>query len=230
MGTRIAALLPEFPGMTLVAALDRPGSPGLGRELAGVKITAELGKTKPDVLIDFSEASATQSRLVSWGQAGFALVVGTTGLSEAARTTLAALARKAPVLVAPNMSLGANALFALAEAAARMVPGWDAGIVEVHHVHKKDAPSGTALALAAAWERGGGRRPQTQSLRLSDVVGEHELVLASTGERIRLSHSAVSRDAFARGALEAARFVASAKPGLYAMADVLKSRRTSPSA
>ena len=81
--------------MTLVAALDRPGSPHLGREVAGVKVTADLGKTRPDVLIDFSDAAATQSRLVSWGQAGFALVIGTTGLSEAARATLATLARKA---------------------------------------------------------------------------------------------------------------------------------------
>ncbi len=231
MGTRIAALLTDVPGMTLVAALERAGSPALGREIAGVKVTAELGKSRPDVLIDFSEASATQSRLVSWGQGGFALVVGTTGLSEATRATLAVLSRKVPVLVAPNTSLGANAVFALAEAAARMMPSsWDAAIVETHHVHKKDAPSGTALALASAFERGGGRRPPMHSLRLADVVGEHELVLAGPGERIRISHSAVSRDAFARGALEAARFVASARPGLYGMSDVLKARRPSPAA
>lgn len=221
MGGRIAALLPEFPDLKLVAALAPPGSPQLGREVAGVKVTAELGASRPDVLIDFSDPTAVQSRLVSWGRHRLPLVIGTTGLSEAALTALAGLAKRAPVLIAPNTSLGANALFALAEAAARMLPGWEAAIVEAHHRRKKDSPSGTALALAGAYAGGGGTLPPIQALRLGDIVGEHELILAGPGERLRLSHSAATRDIFARGALLAARFVARAKPGRYRMADVL---------
>ena len=248
MGSRILALLPEFPDLKLVAALEGARSPNLGHDAGvaaglppvGVKVTAELGASGAEVLIDFSDAAATQTRLVSWGQRRLGLVVGTTGLSDAARTALEAIAKKSPVLVAPNMSRGANALMALATAAARLLPDWEAEIVEIHHKHKKDSPSGTALGLASAFVKGSPRtvvagRPAgtartspaeltVHALRVGDVVGEHRLVLAGPGERIELLHAAQSRDAFARGALEAARFVARAKPGFYGMADVLAAR------
>lgn len=208
MGGRILALLPEFPDLKLVASVG----------------PADRLKAKVDVLVDFSTPDAVRSRLVEWGKAGTALVIGTTGLAPATLEGLDHLSKRVPVLVASNTSRGANALMALAEAAARMLPGWEAQLVETHHAGKKDAPSGTALSVAEAVARGGGKVGAVHALRVGDVVGEHELLLWGRGERIRISHAAETRDVFARGALEAARFLATAKPGRYRMADVLARR------
>ena len=177
-----------------------------------------------DVLLDFSTPDAVRTRLVEWGKARIPLVIGTTGLAPATLSALDHLSRNVPVLVASNTSRGANALMALAEAAAKLLPGWEAGMVETHHRAKKDAPSGTALSIAEAFRRGGGKLDGIQSLRIGDVVGEHEIVLCGPGERIRISHAAQNRDVFARGALEAARLAARARPGRYGMSDVLASR------
>lgn len=202
MGKRILALLPCFPDLDLAAALDR-GNASLPE---GV-----------DVVVDFSTAEATAARLPEWSRRRVALVVGTTGLSPSCRARLKAMSRRAGVLVAANMSPGANALMALAAQASRLLPAWEAGITEVHHRAKRDAPSGTAIEMAAAW----GRPLEIRSLRLGDVAGEHLLVLSGPGERLELRHSAQGRDAFAHGALLAARFVARLRPGLYGMADAL---------
>ncbi len=225
MGIRILSLLQGFPDLRLVAALTRPDDPLLGQDAGtagglppvGVPLTQDLGDARPDVLIDYSVAAATYARLPDWERRGLALVIGTTALPKAAQARLARLARRAPVLVAPNTSLGVNVLLALAGAAGRLLPGWDAEIVEIHHRAKKDAPSGTALAIAGSF----GREIPLHSLRMGEVVGEHTLVLAGPGERLELRHSAQSRDCFARGALAAARFLARARPGRYTMADVL---------
>ena len=208
MGSRVQALLPEFPDLKLVAALG----------------AADRLKAKVDVLVDFSTPDAVRSRLVEWGKARIPLVIGTTGLAPATLAALDHLSRAVPVLVASNTSRGANALLALAEAAARMLPGWEAQMVETHHAGKRDSPSGTALSIAEAFARGGGKVGAIHALRIGDVVGEHEILLCGPGERIRISHATLDRDIFARGALEAARFVARAKPGRYGMSDVLASR------
>jgi 4-hydroxy-tetrahydrodipicolinate reductase len=226
MGIRILSLLPGFPDLRLVAALVRPGHPHLGQDAGvagglpplGVPLTSDIGDADPDVLIDYSTADAVRARLPGWERRGMRLLIGTTALSKDTLARLARLARRRGVLVAPNTSRGVTALLVLAGTAGRLLPDWAAGFEETHHRAKKDIPSGTALALARALGRKG---IPIRSIRQGDVVGEHTLVLTGPGERLELRHSARSRDAFARGALEAARFLARARAGTYAMADVL---------
>jgi 4-hydroxy-tetrahydrodipicolinate reductase len=251
MGRAVVRALAETPSMRLVAALDRAHGDGVGRdagELAqvgalGVSVTADdasLGGAS--VVIDFSAPAATARLAARCRTARVPLVVGTTGLDEDALAALGALAEEVPVVVAPNTSVGVTVLFHLAAEAARLLgPDFDAEIVEMHHRRKVDAPSGTALRLAervaaakglgpehVVHGRSGqvGARPDAEigvvSLRGGDVVGEHTLVLAGPGERVELTHRAHDRTLFARGALEAARWVArAAAPGLFDMADVL---------
>ena len=199
-----------------------------------------------DVLIDFTRPEGTLAHLAACARHGTGAVVGTTGLSAAQKAKLAELARRVPVVFAPNMSVGVNVLLALVETAARQLgPGYDIEIVEMHHRHKVDAPSGTALALGEAAARGAGRTLADcavyaregvtgerkagtigfAALRGGDVVGEHTVIFAGAGERVELSHKAASRQNFAAGALRAAHFVAArrvaGKPGLADMRDVL---------
>ncbi|MBI2879787.1 MAG: 4-hydroxy-tetrahydrodipicolinate reductase [Candidatus Rokubacteria bacterium] len=252
MGSRIVALLRETEDLRLAAALERPGHPALGRdagEVAGVghadvPITAEveaaLGQGR--VLVEFTtpEASLDHLRLVAAG--GGRAVIGTTGFAKAQLAEIEILARRVPVLLSPNMSVGVNLAFRLlAQMASVLGEEYDVEITEIHHRGKKDAPSGTALRMAeviaqalgrdlgkvAVYGRQGmpGERTRSeigiQALRAGDVVGEHTVVFGGLGERLELTHRAHSRDTFARGALRAVRFIASAAPGLYSMQDVL---------
>jgi len=201
-----------------------------------VEATAES-----DVFVDFTAPEALESNLRIATDAGRPILVGTTGLGEAHRRSLEAAAKALAVIHAPNTSLGVNLLRHLVgEAAARLGPDWDIEVLEMHHRHKKDAPSGTALLLGASaaegrgstlealsrFDRfaGGAREPGTigyASLRGGSVAGEHVVIFAGDGERIELGHRADSRAIFARGALAAARWLAGRPPGLYTMADVL---------
>jgi len=252
MGNRLVALLQEDTELRLVAALEAPGHPALGRdagEAAGVgrltvPITADaeavLGKDR--ILIEFSvpEASLAHARLVA--RQGGRAVIGTTGFTAAQRGELAAIGRSIAILVAPNMSVGVNVAFRILADMARMLgDDYDVEIVETHHRFKKDAPSGTALRMAEVVAEALGRdlaktaiydrhdklaeRSRKEigiaALRSGDVVGEHTVSFGALGERLELTHRAQSRDNFARGALRAARFIATAKPGLYSMQDVL---------
>jgi 4-hydroxy-tetrahydrodipicolinate reductase len=252
--TLIDAVLSD-PGFVLTGALEVADSPILGRDpgerigrSTGVSVTADIasGIRGADVLIDFTRPAATQSHLAACAQAGVAAVVGTTGLSETDRHSLARFADSIPILLAPNMSVGINVLAKLVEMAARRLgDDYDIEIVEMHHRHKVDAPSGTAVMLgevaaaalgrdlesAGVYARHGttGERPPRAigfaTLRGGDVVGEHTVIFAGPGERIEISHKAASRMNFARGALRAADFVAGrlaqGKKGLYDMQDVL---------
>lgn len=173
-----------------------------------------------DVAIDFSLPEGFDPLLALCRQRGAALVSGTTGLSDAQRQALAETAADIPVLWAANFSLGVAVLEELVERAAAALAGWDCDIVETHHVHKQDAPSGTALALGAAAERGGGM-PRYASLRAGDIVGEHLVQLTGTGERVELVHRATSRDVFARGALHAASRLRGRPPGAWRLRDLL---------
>ena len=173
-----------------------------------------------DVAIDFSLAEAFDPVLAACAARGAALVSGTTGLSDAQRAALDAAAATIPVLWASNFSLGVAVLEDLVARAAATLPGWDCDIVESHHVHKRDAPSGTALTLGAA-AVSGGATPRYASVRAGDIVGEHLVQFASQGERIELVHRATSRDIFAKGALHAARWLAGRAPGRYALRDLL---------
>jgi 4-hydroxy-tetrahydrodipicolinate reductase len=195
-----------------------------------------------DVVIDFTVPAATVQHARLAGRHGTALVIGTTGLSAEETETVKAAAASAPIVSAPNMSLGVNLLLGLVEQVARSLgPDWDIEIVEMHHKHKIDAPSGTALGLGRAAAKGRGvafddvavlsREGQTgarqegtigfATLRGGDVVGEHTVVFAGMAERLELTHKATDRRIFARGALRAALWAKGKPAGLYGMKDVL---------
>ena len=252
MGMRIVALLGEAPGLRLAAALEAATHPSLGRdagELAGagrlgIPITGDpkAAIVQDRMLVEFSvpEASLEHLRLVA--AAGARAVIGTTGFSPAQREEIAALARRAAILVAPNMSVAVTLAFkVLALMAKALGDSYDVEITETHHRFKKDAPSGTAVRMAeviaealgrdlsqvGVYGRHGlpGERTDKEigvmSLRSGDVVGEHTVSFGTLGERLELTHRAHSRDTFARGALRAARWMVGRPPGLYSMHDVL---------
>jgi len=242
------ALLDAAAGSTEVqvaAALDRADAPEIGREVApGVVTTSapEAALAAAAVYVDFSTVDATRALAEVARRRGAAAVIGTTGLDHDAERAIAMLAEVAPVVIAANFSVGVNLLLGLVAQAARALgPTWDAELVELHHRAKRDAPSGTALALARAiadargedlaqvgrFARAGdvGPRPDREigavAVRGGDVVGEHTAYFFGAGERIELSHRATDRAIFARGALRAAAWVVGRAPGRYDMLDVL---------
>ena len=252
MGTRIVALARESSDLRVGAALEMAGHPALGGdagELAGgSRLGVTLGAdasaaiTRPRVLVEFSVPAASLEHLRLVAAAGARAVIGTTGFSAAQREEIAALARRAPIMLAPNMSVAVTLAFKLLPIMARALgDDYDVEITEIHHRFKKDAPSGTAVRMAelvaealgrdldktGVYGREGlpGERTRQEigvmSLRSGDVVGEHTVSFGTLGERLELTHRAHSRDTFARGALRAARWVAGQPPGLYSMADVL---------
>jgi len=249
MGKTLVRCLTDgaVPGLKLAGAVDLRDHPDLNKEVApGVRLSPDLAEVAPacDVVIDFTSHQGTSGnaeRLATWGKAW---VIGTTGLTTEQRAPIEAAARKIPVVMAPNMSLGVNLLFVLLEEAARALKGkgYDVEIVERHHRLKKDAPSGTALGLGQAVAKGlewnldevakHGRegiskdiRPDREigfhAVRGGDFIGDHTVIFATTGESVEFSHRATTRDTFAIGALRAAAWVAGQKPGLYSMKDVL---------
>jgi len=245
MGSRVLAMLREEKDFAVTGAFERSGTEYVGRDAGGIRIASgiELAlENGADVVIDFTAPSATMQHAPVCAARGVALVIGTTGLSAEHKTELRTLARRIPLLLAPNMSVGVNVLFRLvAEAAKALGATYEIEIVEMHHRMKRDAPSGTALRLAevAAEALGvdpadafvyqrhgdvGARKKGTigvQALRGGDVVGEHTVHFLADGERLELTHEATSRDNFARGAVRAARWLSGKKPGFYDMQDVL---------
>ncbi len=251
MGRALLEALASAHDLRLHAALDRPGSPAIGRdagELAGaalgIAVMDDVAKalTGADVLIDFTRPEATLHHLTACRRAGVAMVIGTTGFDTAGREAIAAAATEIPIVFAPNMSVGVNLVFKLLDTVARVLAdGYDIEIIEAHHRHKVDAPSGTALAMGeviaralgrdlktcAVYGREGvtGERPSQTigfaTVRGGDIVGEHTALFAGIGERVEISHKASSRLTFALGALRAARFLAGRSAGLYDMQDVL---------
>ncbi|HWA91590.1 MAG TPA: dihydrodipicolinate reductase C-terminal domain-containing protein [Rhizomicrobium sp.] len=169
-------------------------------------------------LIDFTRPAASVALAALAAQARIVHVIGTTGFSDDDEAKIRAAARHAVIVKSGNMSLGVNLLAALVKQAAKALPGYDLRIFEMHHRHKVDAPSGTALMLGQASER---NDVAYASLRAGSIVGEHQVILAGPGERVVLSHGAEDRMIFARGAVAAAKWGQGRKPGLYAMADVL---------
>ena len=235
-------------------ALDREGSPALGQDAGGFAgwasgeaVTADLdaGLQGAQVLIDFTRPEATMVHLAACRRHGVALVIGTTGFSEAQKAEIAAAAQDIAIVMAPNMSVGVNVTLKLLEMAARALStGYDIEVIEAHHRHKVDAPSGTALQMGeviaaalgrelkdcAVYERyghTGERDPSTigfATIRGGDIVGDHTVLFAGTGERIEISHKSSTRQGYAQGALRAARFLADKRNGLYDMYDVLNLR------
>jgi 4-hydroxy-tetrahydrodipicolinate reductase len=252
MGRMLMQTVLETPGASLAGGVERSGHPAVGGDvgaLAGVAATGIHVVDDPallfsvaDVVIDFSTPAAVFENARNAEENATALVVGTTGLGPEHRETLARAARRVPVVVAANMSVGVNLLLGLTRRVAAILgPEYDVEIVEMHHRHKVDAPSGTALALGAAAADGRGvildeaavrvRDGQTgerlkgtigfASLRGGDVVGEHTVIFAADGERVELTHRTSSRAVFAKGAVRAALWCAGRSPGLYSMRDVL---------
>ena len=253
MGQTLIRTIHAIDGAAVHAAVERPGSPFIGKDAGeiaglgpiGVPVTSEpleaflhaegvLDFTSPAATIDFAGLAA-QARIVH--------VIGTTGCSAEDDAKIAAAARHARVVKSGNMSLGVNLLGVLTEQATRALgpEDWDIEVLEMHHRHKVDAPSGTALLLGAAAARGRGIDLGDHSVRVRDghtgarpmgsigfatlrggsVVGEHSVLLAGEGETVTLSHSATDRSIFARGAVRAALWARDRKPGLYSMLDVL---------
>jgi 4-hydroxy-tetrahydrodipicolinate reductase len=252
MGCRIVACLDGARELRLAAALEAPGHPALGRDAGetagvghrGVPLTAdaEAALRGGRLLVEFSAPEPTLAHLRLAAAAGGRAVIGTTGFSPAQREEIADLARRVPIVFAPNFSVGVTvALRALALMAKALGDDYDVEITETHHRFKKDAPSGTALNLAevvaralgrdlaqvAVYGRQGltGERPGKEigimSLRSGDVVGEHTVSFGTLGERLELTHRAHNRDTFARGAVRAAAWLTGRGPGLYSMQDVL---------
>ena len=236
---------------TLVAAIDQPGTPALGKnagELVGmpcdllVSSDLEGGIAQADCLIDFTRPEGTLAHLEICRRHGVGIVIGTTGFDAEGKQAIAAAAQEIPIVFAPNMSVGVNVVFKLLDTASRILnEGYDIEIVEAHHRHKVDAPSGTALRLgeivAQALGRDlkqcaifgregvtGERDPSTigfATVRGGDIVGDHSVMYCGIGERVEISHKASSRMPYALGSLRAARFLAGRKSGLFDMQDVL---------
>lgn len=214
MGRALLRLAAERSDLAVVAAVSAKGEALAEAGAVPVFAAARLAEVPAfDVVVDFSLPEAFDPLLALCLARGAALVSGTTGLSSAQAAALDAAAGRVAVLWAPNFSAGVAVLAELVRQAAAALPGWDADVVEAHHIHKKDAPSGTALHLGAAVEAGRGTAPHYASLRAGDIVGEHTVQLAGPGERLELVHRATNRDIFARGALEAALRLAGRGPG-----------------
>jgi 4-hydroxy-tetrahydrodipicolinate reductase len=256
MGRMIVKVIAETPQMQLVGAVERPGSPQLGQDAGlvagigelGVKIEQELDPqlAGADAVIDFTAPSATAWTVGRAAEHEVAMVIGTTGLGDAEKRAIDKAAERIPIVLSANMSLGVNVLFGLlTQAAQALGEAYDVEIVELHHRQKKDAPSGTALAMArvlaaalgrdldhvARYGRQGqiGARPTEEigvmTVRGGDIVGEHTAYFCGLGERLEITHRASSRETFARGAVRAAGWLRDRDPGLYDMQDVLGLRR-----
>ena len=249
MGRRLIALAAETRDMKVVGALEAAGTAGTGEAASVFVPEAPEGvvletayKGGADVIIDFSFHAASAVLAPVAASFGTPIVIGTTGITRTEMKEIDAAAKKIPVLTAPNMSVGANVMFDIAARMAKALGvDFDIEIIEAHHRFKKDAPSGTALEAARrmAEARGQdekafvyGRQGETgaraageiaiHAVRAGDIVGDHTILFSCLGERIELKHQAHTRDAFARGALRAARWLVGKKPGKYAMKDVLE--------
>lgn len=250
MGRTVIKLVHEASDLSLVAAVDAEGSPELGRDAGQLAGVAQLGVRvtdrvesllSADVVVDFSLVHALPRLLDALERKHVPLVLATTGLDETLAARLTALAQAQPLIAAGNYSTGVAVLYHLAERASALLPEFDLEIVEMHHRHKIDAPSGTALGLLdaaalgrnqngrelAVYGRQGHPGPRSareigvMTLRGGDVIGDHTLMLAGAGERLELTHRAVNRELFAHGALRAARWLVGKPAGRYGMAQVL---------
>jgi len=224
MGRRIFELAAFDKDFEVALALEKKGTPLIGRELGKLRVSSNLdGLFLVDVLVDFTLPEATDEHLDYVAKYKKALVLGTTGLSDAQKDKVEEISRIVPVVFTPNMSVGVNVLFSiLPEIAKRLGPDYSVEIVEAHHKAKKDAPSGTAKKMAEVIVQVTKKNIPTHSIRLGDIFGDHTVVFCGNSERIEIKHQAHSRDLFVVGALKAAKWVFQKPAGLYSMQDVLK--------
>jgi len=251
MGHMLIEALRDTPECQLAGALDIPSSLGIGNDAtgflgqaSGVTIESDIrkGLINSQVLIDFTRPEGTMAHVDVCRAMGVKMVIGTTGFSDAQKAHIAKAAKHTAIVMAPNMSVGVNVTLKLLQMAAKAMPtGYDIEIIEAHHRHKVDAPSGTALKMGevmaeamgrnlnecAVYERyghTGERDPNTigfATIRGGDIVGDHTVLFAGTGERIEITHRSASRATYAQGGLRAAAFLADKKIGLFDMFDVL---------
>jgi len=222
MGRMVLAEAKASGDIEIAHAYEKPDYERIGEVIEGIRVEespSEIPK-HVQVIVDFSSPKAAILHAQMAAKAGVPFVCGVTGIPDAGHAKLKRCAEKIAIVWAPNMAPGMTMLFKLGELLTKALPDYDRHIIEIHHTKKKDAPSGSALMLQAALGDAG-KTPIT-SLRLGDVVGEHRLILAGPGEQIELVHRAESRRAFALGTLRAVRWIASQKPGLYGMAEVLE--------
>ena len=251
MGQMLIEAVRAAEDCVLSGALDIAASPAIGHDAGafagqttGVLITADIaqGLKNSRVLIDFTRPEGTMAHLAVCRANGVAMVIGTTGFTDSQKAEIAQAAKHIPIMMAPNMSVGVNVTLKLLEMAAKaLATGYDIEIIEAHHRHKVDAPSGTALKMGeviaealgrdlkdcAVYAREGvtgERNPSSigfATIRGGDIVGDHTVLFAGTGERIEITHKSSSRSTYAQGSLRAARFLAGQKAGLFDMFDVL---------
>ncbi len=251
MGRMLVEAIGLSPDCKLAGALDQPASPAIGDDAtaflgqsSGVAITSDLvtGLSASQVLIDFTRPEGTMAHLAKCRELGVKMVIGTTGFSDAQKAEITAAAKDIAIMMAPNMSVGVNVTLKLLEMAAKALStGYDIEIIEAHHRHKVDAPSGTALKMGeviagalgrdlkdcAVYAREGvtGERDPSSigfaTIRGGDIVGDHTVLFAGTGERIEISHKSSSRATYAQGSLRAVRFLSGRSAGLFDMFDVL---------
>ena len=254
MGHMLIEAIEAADDCRLAGALDIAGSPALGQDAAawlgkasGVAITSDLraGLQGAQCLIDFTRPEGTMAHLQACRDLGVKAVIGTTGFSDAQKAEIAEIARDIAIVMAPNMSVGVNVTLKLLQMAAQaLATGYDIEIIEAHHRHKVDAPSGTALkmveviaeaigrdlrdcAVYESYGHTGERDPSTigfSTIRGGDIVGDHTVLFAGTGERIEVTHKSSSRATYAQGSLRAVRFLAGQSRGLFDMFDVLNLR------
>ncbi|HUK40115.1 MAG TPA: 4-hydroxy-tetrahydrodipicolinate reductase [Candidatus Acidoferrales bacterium] len=252
MGSAVVRAIAQSPGSKITAAIDRRGGTRLGKDAGEISAAGHLGIPVSEaiephlksntLIIDFTNPESSLNILRAAAKKKVPMVIGTTGFNPRQLAEIKKLSRRTPVILAANTSLGVNLLVnLLGKVAEKLGDDYDVEIIEAHHRFKKDAPSGTALAMGRAIAKGLGRdldavgingrkgivgeRTKKEiallSVRAGDIVGEHTVIFGGIGERIEFIHRAHSRDTFARGALRAAQWLAKKKPGLYGMQDVL---------
>jgi 4-hydroxy-tetrahydrodipicolinate reductase len=224
MGKRIFELASQDKEFELTLALEKKGTPMIGKDIGKLKISSSAdGLFLIDVFVDFTVPDATDVNLDYVARYKKPLVLGTTGLTEEQIKKVEDISKVVPVVFSPNMSIGVNVLFGiLPELAKRLGPDYNIEIVEAHHKAKKDAPSGTAKKIGQILADTTKKEVPIHAVRLGDIVGDHTVIFCGNSERIEIKHQAHSRDLFAVGALKAAKWVFNKPAGLYSMQDVLK--------
>lgn len=224
MGQRITHLAVQEKRFKIVSLLEYPEHPSIGQKIEGVNLSGDPATLKgAQALIEFTTPEATMKNLQECVKYGVGMVIGTTGLNKEQANQIKKASSKIPIVFSSNMSVGVNLVFKLIEVASSTTGGhYTINLSETHHVHKKDAPSGTAKSMATVAEEYSGQKVQNiKSIREGEVIGDHTITFESKEDIIQIFHHAKNRDIFAKGALVAAKFVAKKSKGLYNMQDVL---------
>lgn len=224
MGLRISQLAQEDKDFKIVSLLEQANHPAISGQIDKIQITADINSIQgADVLIEFTSPQATIEHIEACLKHKIKLVIGTTGLSDDQMAIIKRAASKIPIVFSSNMSVGVHILFKLVKEVAQKTNGaYTARIVEAHHQHKKDKPSGTARSLADIIEQNSAMKvTDIQSIREGEIIGDHQVIFEGPVDTITLGHQAKTRDIFAKGALAAAKFVSTQEKGLFDMQDVL---------